>query len=103
MTAPRVRTYGELLAEYAKERGAAEWQPVRIGFGSLDADMRGISPGQVLGIAARTAVGKTWLLESIQHQFTAREDAGQVALSLEMPAGEWAERALAIAADVAPE
>jgi replicative DNA helicase len=98
-----VRTFDELLVEYANERGVEEYAPVRLGFGSLDADMRGISAGQVCGIAARTAVGKTWALETVAHNFAARRDVGQLHLSLEMPGLEWAERALAIFADVAPE
>lgn len=80
-----VRTFDELLREYALERGHEEYAPVRLGFGSIDADLRGISAGQVCGIAARTAVGKTWLLESIADTFAHRRDAGQLHLSLEMP------------------
>lgn len=60
-----VRTYDELFAEYAAERSKPGYESVHLGFGSIDADLRGISPGQVCGIAARTAVGKTWLLETI--------------------------------------
>jgi replicative DNA helicase len=103
MTTPNVRTYQELLADYQQERGSIDYEPVHLGFGSLDADIRGISAGQVLGIAARTAVGKTFLLGTISHNFSARRDAGSVTLSLEMPGVEWAERALAIATGLAPE
>ena len=101
--APSPKSYEELFTELAQERGNPGYQPVQLGFGSIDADLRGISPGQVCGIAARTAVGKTFLLETIGDNFAARDDAGCLALSLEMPGLEWAERALAIYADVAPE
>lgn len=95
-----LRTYGELITAYARER--QEHSPVvRLGFGSLDADMRGISPGQVCGFAARTAVGKTWALATVEHNCMGAH--GVLSLSLEMPGLEWAERALAIYADVAPE
>lgn len=95
-----LKGYGELLESYARER--AEHSPVvRLGFGSLDADMRGISPGQVCGFAARTAVGKTWALATVEHH--CMPSFGVLSLSLEMPGLEWAERALAIYADVAPE
>lgn len=95
-----LRTYGELISKYQRER--AEHSPVvRLGFGSLDADMRGISPGQVCGFAARTAVGKTWALATVEHN--CMSTYGILSLSLEMPGLEWAERALAIYADVAPE
>lgn len=98
-----LRSYDELLDEYARERSDVTYQPVRIGFGTIDAELRGVSPGQVLGIAARTAVGKTWFLESIEHAFAARRDAGCLSLTLEMPAVEWAERAAAIGLGIAPE
>jgi replicative DNA helicase len=105
VTAPsfHIKTYDQLLEDYTRERGSHEHEPVRLGFGSLDADMRGISAGQVCGIAARTGVGKTWLLAAIEQHFAARGDAGSLVLSLEMPDIEWAERALAIHADVSPE
>src|SRR5439155_662467 len=64
-----VKTFEELLADYERERSDPAWQPVHLGFGAIDAEIRGISPGQVLGVAARTAVGKTWLVESIAHNF----------------------------------
>lgn len=97
-----VRTYAELLQEYEQERANPEWTPVRLGFGTIDAEIRGISPGQVLGIAARSGVGKTTIQASIEHNFAA-SGHGQLSLSLEMPGPEWAEKALAIHADVAPE
>ncbi len=99
----RVRTFDELLDEYGRERSKPEWAPIRLGFGSLDADMRGVSPGQVAGFAARTAVGKSWALATIADNVTARRDAGVLILSLEMPGPEWVERQVAIFADVAPE
>jgi len=95
-----LRGYGDLLANYARERSTSS-PVVRLGFGSLDADMRGISPGQICGFAARTAVGKTWALATVEHNCMSSH--GVLSLSLEMPGMEWAERALAIYADVAPE
>jgi replicative DNA helicase len=98
-----VRSYEQLLEEYARERSDPDYEPVRLGFGTIDAELRGISSGQVCAVAARTAVGKTWLLETIEQNITRRPDVGCLSLSLEMPGPEWAERALAIDADVAPE
>lgn len=95
-----LKGYGDLLTRYARER-ATSAPVVRLGFGSLDADMRGISPGQVCGFAARTSVGKTWALATVEHNCMSSH--GVLSLSLEMPGMEWAERALAIFADVAPE
>lgn len=97
-----VQRFEDVLATYAKERSAPEWEPVRLGFGDLDADMRGISPGQVALIAARTGVGKTWILGSVLHNFTIR-DEGCLVLTLEMPSVEWAERQVGMFLDVAPE
>lgn len=99
----RVRTFAEVLEAYAASRSVPDLEPVRLGFGSIDADIRGISAGQVLGIAARTAVGKTWLQASILDNQTVRRDMGVLVLSLEMPAEEWLERQLAIGTGLAPE
>lgn len=99
----RVQSFDELLDAYGRERSKPEWAPIRLGFGSLDADMRGVSPGQVAGFAARTSVGKSWALASIADNIAARRDAGCLILSLEMPGPEWVERQVAIYADVAPE
>ena len=103
MNVGRVRTYDELLEQYAAERSGPELAPVRLGFGTIDADLRGVSAGQLCGIAARTAVGKTWALNSVADSFATRADSAQLALSLEMPGPEWAERQLAVAVGVAPE
>ncbi|MDQ3671480.1 MAG: DnaB helicase C-terminal domain-containing protein [Actinomycetota bacterium] len=98
-----VHTFEELLTEYVRERSDDSYNPIRLGFGSIDADLRGISLGQVCGIAARTAVGKTWALASILENFTFRRESGCLVLSLEQPGIEWAERQLAIHLDLAPE
>lgn len=102
-TSETVRTFAELLEQYAAERGSEDAEPVRLGFGTIDAELRGVSAGQVLGVAARAGVGKTWVLNSVIETYSARRDAGALQLSLEMPGPEWAERQLAIHAGVAPE
>ena len=101
--ASRVRTFAEVLDSYGRSRASEELEPIRLGFGTLDADIRGVSTGQVLGIAARTAVGKTWLMGSVLNNLAAHPALGVLVLSLEMPAEEWAERQVAIATGLAPE
>jgi replicative DNA helicase len=100
---PRVRRFEDWLSQYEAERSDTAELPVRLGWGTIDAELRGISAGQVLGFAARTSVGKTWALNSIIQTFGSRRDAGALVLSLEMPGPEWAERQLAVHDDVAPE
>lgn len=102
LSEPKLYTYSELLEQYQKERGPNSPQVIRLGFGTLDADMRGVSPGQVCGIAARTAVGKTWALNTVEYNLSAG-GIGVLSLSLEMPGLEWAERALSVSQDIAPE
>jgi replicative DNA helicase len=99
----RVRTFAEVLDVYGEERSGSELEPIRLGWGTIDAEIRGVSAGQALGIAARTAVGKTWALGSIANTVAVRTDTGILDLTLEMPAVEYAERALAIYEDVSPE
>jgi len=105
MNAPiAIRTFGDVLDDYEAERKNPDLAPIRLGLADLDADMRGISAGQVCLIAARTAVGKSFLLASVLDNFArSRPKDGALALSLEMPATEWAERALAIYENVSPE
>jgi replicative DNA helicase len=98
-----VRSFDELAEQYVRERTDPDQAPARLGFGSLDTRMRGISPGQVCVVAGRTAVGKTFALCSVLHNFTVRKDAGCLVLSLEQPGPEWFERQFAIHADVAHE
>lgn len=98
----RVKTYEQLLDEYQVERNDPSFEPIRLGFGTIDAELRGVSPGQVAVIAARTGVGKTWLLEAIESN-VAETGVGICVMSLEMPGLEWAERAVAISEGVAPE
>lgn len=97
----RVRTFDELLVQYRAERGG-ERDPIHLGWGTLDSEIRGISDGQVLGVAARTAVGKTWALNSITDYYGSTS-VGTLVASLEMPGIEWAERQLAISEDISPE
>jgi replicative DNA helicase len=97
----RVQTFSELLVQYRAERGG-ERDPVHIGWGTIDGEIRGLSDGQVLGVAARTAVGKTWGLNSIA-DFLGSTSIGTLVASLEMPGVEWTERQLAISQDIAPE
>jgi replicative DNA helicase len=97
----RIKTFSELLVQYRAERGG-ERNPVHLGWGTLDSEIRGISDGQVLGIAARTAVGKTWGLNSIA-DFFGSTSVGAFVASLEMPGTEWAERQFAISENIAPE
>jgi replicative DNA helicase len=99
---PAIHSYDDLFERYVKERSNPDHRPIQLGFGTIDAELRGISPGQVLGFCARTAVGKTWWLETVEHNLAAA-GIGTLSLSLEMPGVEWAERALSIYADVAPE
>lgn len=99
----RVVTFRELEKAYLEERCRPDWDPVCTGWGTIDRRIRGVSPGQVMGIAARTAVGKTWMLQTIEHNFSYRQNAGCLSLTLEMPGPEWFERAVAIHSDLAPQ
>lgn len=94
-------TADELLLQYADERSGAR-PAVRLGWGTIDMELKGISDGQVLGVAARTAVGKSWALGSVA-DYTAASGYGGIVMSLEMPGIDWIERQLAISEDVPPE
>jgi len=99
----RLVSYAELLTRYGNERSRPGAQPIRLGWGSVDTALRGISRGQVCGVAARTGVGKTWALVSIAESVTADDRVGVLTLTLEQPGPEYAERALAVHLGVSPE
>lgn len=88
--------YEEVSAQYQGEKDSPEWSPVRLGFGTIDAEIKGVSAGRVLGIAARTSVGKTLFMQSIEENFARRSDAGQMLATLEVTGADWFERSLAI-------
>jgi replicative DNA helicase len=98
-----IHKFEDLARQYIGERADPNLEPVRLGLGSLDARMRGVAPGQVCLVAARTGVGKTFMLGAILHNYTAREDSGCLVLSLEQPGPEWFERQFAIHEDIAHE
>jgi len=96
-----LKTFSDLYEDWKQER-SGERPGIRVGWGSVDHDLRGVSDGQVLGIAARTAVGKSWALATIAHNVSAA-NAGGLICSLEMPGPEWFERQWAIFENLPPE
>jgi hypothetical protein len=94
-------TVDDLLMQYIDERVGTR-PPIKLGWASLDNDLKGVGDGQVLGIAARTAVGKSWALASVA-DYTASTGVGGLICTLEMPGIDWIERQLAIAENVPPE
>lgn len=101
VTEAALLTVDDLLIQYMDERTSTR-PPIRLGWGSIDTDLKGVSDGQVLGIAARTAVGKSWALASVA-DYTAASGHGGVVMSLEMPGVDWIERQFAISEGVSPE
>lgn len=89
-----IKTEKEAFEQLLEDQTEAR-KPIRLGWGSVDRDIRGISDGQVLGIAARAAVGKTWMLTSIVDNM-ASTDYGLMVCTLEMPMTEFLVRQLAI-------
>jgi replicative DNA helicase len=96
-----VKTFRELYHSWKEER-SGQRPAIKLGWGSVDHDLRGVGDGQVLGIAARTAVGKSWALATIAHNVSAA-NAGGLIFSLEMPGPEWFERQWAIFENLPPE
>jgi DnaB-like helicase C terminal domain len=94
-------TVDDLLMQYIDERVGSR-PPIQLGWGSIDSDIKGVGDGQVLGIAARTAVGKSWALASVADH-TASTGVGGLICTLEMPGVDWIERQLAICENVRPE
>lgn len=85
------------LHEYHQVMKGDHGQRVYLGYPSLDDKIRGIRPGQVMGLMARAGVGKTALVCNLIANINRRERPHPVLFfSLEMPASEIAARIYSI-------
>ena len=92
----RVRDLARVAREWADEvaEDARTGGGMRTGWRTIDESLGvWLRPGEVVGLAARTAVGKTWACLHLAAHATATNDrAGVLCVSLEMPATDILER-----------
>ncbi len=95
-----VLSYREVLARLHVQRTDPTYRPVRLPLGRIDSTIGGVYPGQVLGVGARSGVGKSQLLATFERSFVLEQrEAGCLTMSLEMSPEKWAERSVAMSWD----
>ncbi len=100
----QVISYDEALQRLHVQRTDPSYRPVRLPLGRIDAAIGGVFPGQVLGIGARSGVGKSQLLQTLERQFALEQtEVGSLALTLEMSPEKWTERQIAMSWDAPRE
>lgn len=99
-----IRTMRDALAEWIAEEQRPVGQAVWTGFPTIDASLgKPFRLGEVIQIAARTSVGKSFFVQHlVEWALAADPDAYVVGFPLEMPAFQMAERHAARALGVDP-
>ena len=92
ITAADIKSPNELIAEYDTYVEKLKTHKIRLGWPEVDARLRGIAPGEVLTLIARSGVGKTAVLQNILRHIALSQDAISLFCSLEQPLAQVFER-----------
>ena len=92
ITPDDIKTPSELAAEYDAYIEKLKSHKVRLGWSEVDARLRGIAPGEVLTIIAKSGVGKTAVLQNILRHIALSQDTVSLFCSLEQPLAQVFER-----------
>jgi replicative DNA helicase len=94
----------EAVSEWRSEERRGDKGAVSFGWPAWDDEMkRMIRPGEVIGLGARTGVGKTWIAQHMSEVNLAADDDHYVCfVTLEMPAYQMAGRLAAHALEMPP-
>jgi len=92
ITPDDIKTPADLAAEYDAYIEKLKSRRVTVGWPEVDARLRGIAPGEVLTIIAKSGVGKTAVLQNILRHIALSQDAVSLFCSLEQPLAQVFER-----------
>ncbi|MDA1348906.1 MAG: AAA family ATPase [Chloroflexi bacterium] len=92
ITGADVLTPEELAEHYDRYIERLKSSKITLGLGPVDGRLRGVAPGEVCTLIARTGVGKTALLQNILRHIAAKHDATTLFCSLEQPVAQVFER-----------
>lgn len=95
---PVVKTIEDAKAAYLEYVASLRQAKVTLGFGAVDNKMRGIAPGEVCQIIARSAVGKTTFLLNILKNASLGGVRPMIFFTMEMPLAQVFERMCQMAA-----
>jgi len=92
----RIYSMAEAAQKYVEYASKIETALIKTGFDKLDKQLRGIAPGEVMEIMARSGVGKTALLINIIRSVAVNQKVPILFFSLEQPVVQIWERAAQI-------
>jgi hypothetical protein len=87
-----IKTPDELTDAYTAYIDKLKSQRITLGWPEVDARLRGIAPGEVLTIIAKSGVGKTAVLQNILRHIALSQDSFSLFCSLEQPLAQVFER-----------
>ena len=103
ITPDHIKTAGDLFTEYQGYIEKLKVGKVTLGWPQVDARLRGIAPGEVLTLIAKSGVGKSAVLQNILRHIALSQDATTLFCSLEQPLAQVFERYAQMALDRAGE
>ena len=103
ITPDHIKTPPDLFEAYQAYIEKLKSGKVTLGWPQVDARLRGIAPGEVLTLMAKSGVGKTAALQNILRHIALSQDATTLFCSLEQPAAQVLERYAQMATERAGE
>lgn len=101
LSAEVIYTPGELVNAYTRFIEALKEGRITLGWPEVDACLRGIAPGEVLTIIAKSGVGKSAILQNILRYIGLCRQSASLWASMEQPAAQVFERYAQMAAEIA--
>lgn len=99
VSADKIYTLDQARSKYLDYVENLKQRKILLGFNKLDKHTRGIAPGEVMQVMARTGVGKTaFILNAIRH-IIVNQDIPVLFFSMEQPMAQIYERAVQISND----
>jgi len=97
VTADKIYTLDEAKNKYLEYIAKLDQLKINLGFEKLDRNLRGIAPGEVCEVMARTGVGKTAFLLNVINNVIVNQKVPVLFFSLEQPLAQIYERTAQIA------
>lgn len=94
--ADNIYSVADARKKYEEYIADLETRKIKLGIHKLDKRLRGIAPGEVMQIMARSSVGKTAVLLNIMKNVSEKQDTPVLFFSLEMPIAQIYERMVQI-------
>ena len=100
VTADRIYTIDEAKNRYLEYIAKLDQRKILLGFRKIDYHLRGIAPGEVCEVIARTGVGKTAFLLNVINKVIVNQKIPVLFFSLEQPLAQIYERTVQISNEI---